>query len=73
MLQEVLDSATSYFRNSEGIAVRNGKLAFVSKVQKELFLLDLDQFTYTSISSSTASLPGGGEFDSQPDHVIADV
>ena len=68
MLQEVLDAATSYFSHSDGVAVRKGKLVFVSKVQKELFLLDLDHFTDTAISTSTASLPGGGEFDSQPDH-----
>ena len=69
-LQEGRDSAIAYFRNSEGIAIRNGKLAFVSKVQKELFILDLDKFTYTSFSTETSTLTGGGRFDSQPDHVL---
>ena len=72
VLQEGRDSANAYFRNSEGIAIRNGKLAFVSKVQKELFLLDLDLFTYTSFSTATAALTGGGQFDSQPDHLLVE-
>jgi uncharacterized protein len=64
-------SAETYFRNSEGIAVQNGKLAFVSKVQKQLFTLDLDKLTYTDVSTETSTLPGGGTLDDQPDHVIA--
>jgi hypothetical protein len=69
-LQEGRNSAISYFRASEGIAIRNGILAFVSKTQKELFLLDLDKFTYTSVGTETNTLTGGGRFDAQPDHVI---
>jgi hypothetical protein len=64
-------SAETYFRNSEVIAVQNGKLAFVSKVQKQLFTLDLDKLTYTAVSTDTSTLPGGGTLDDQPDHVIA--
>ena len=65
------ESAELYYRNSEGIAVQNGRLAFVSKAQRQLFTLDLDRFTYTVISTKTSVLPGGGTFESQPDHVIA--
>ena len=71
-LQDGRDSAIAYFRNSEGIAIRNGKLAFVSKEQKEMFILDLDKFTYTSFSTETGTLTGGGRFDSQPDHVLVE-
>jgi hypothetical protein len=46
-------------------------LAFVSKVQKQLFTLDLDKLTYTAVSTETSTLPGGGTLDDQPDHVIA--
>jgi Bacterial protein of unknown function (DUF839) len=64
-------SAQQYFQNSEGIALQNGKLHFVSKVQKQLFTLDLDLLTYTVVSTSTSTLPGGGIFEAQPDHVLA--
>ena len=63
-------SARNYFPNSEGIAVHNGKLAFVSKTKKQLFILNLDTFTYTVTSTTTSVLPGGGQFDAQPDHLI---
>jgi uncharacterized protein len=58
------------YPNAEGIAVHNGRLAFVSKVRKTMFFLDLDLLTYTKVSTATAPLPGGGQFDAQPDHVI---
>jgi uncharacterized protein len=64
-------SAQANFQNAEGIDVHNGVLYFVSKVQKEMFILQLDQFTYTKVSTLTSTLPGGGTFDAQPDHVIA--
>ena len=63
-------SAQTYFPNSEGIAIHNGKLAFVSKVKKQLFILNLNLFTYTVTSTATSTLPGGGQFDAQPDHLI---
>jgi uncharacterized protein len=63
-------SAQQNFQSSEGIAVQNGKLHFVSKVQKQLFTLDLDLLTYSVVSTSTSTLPGGGTFDDQPDHVL---
>ena len=64
-------SAQTYFQNAEGIAVHNGVLYFVSKVQREMFILQLDQLTYTKVSTATPVLPGGGSFDAQPDHLIA--
>ena len=63
-------SAESYFPNSEGIAIRSGTMAFVSKTKRQLFLLDLDQFTYSVVSTETDVLAGGGQFEGQPDHVI---
>jgi hypothetical protein len=63
-------SAQNNFPSSEGIAVQNGKLAFVSKTRKQLFTLNLDLLTYTVVSTATNTLPGGGRFDAQPDHVI---
>jgi hypothetical protein len=64
-------SANNYYKNSEGIAITNGTLAFVSKVEKLLFLLNLDQLTYTAVSTETPVLSTGGSFDAQPDHVIS--
>ena len=65
-------SANQYYRNSEGIAITNGTLAFVSKVEKLLFLLNLDTLTYTAVSTETPVLePGGGSLEAQPDHVIS--
>ena len=63
-------SASTNYPNAEGIAVHNGKLSFVSKTKKRLFILNLDARTYTSVSTSTSTLPGGGRFDGQPDHVV---
>lgn len=57
-------SATEHFPNTEGIDAHDGFLYIVSKKLKELFVLDLDAFTYTS--SSTTS----GAFDGQPDQII---
>ena len=52
-----------FYRNSEGIDVRNGLLYFVTKGSKSLYILDLDNYTY--VRSSTVS----GAFDGQPDQV----
>ena len=69
-LQAGQSSASTNYPNAEGIAVHNGKLSFVSKTNKRLFMLDLDALTYTSVSTATSVLPGGGQFDAQPDHLI---
>ena len=56
-------SASTYFPNAEGIDVINRQLFFVSKVNKELFELDLAAKTW--VVSSTVS----GAFDKQPDQI----
>jgi hypothetical protein len=56
-------NAQSFYRRSEGIDVRNGKLYMTTKRDKLLFILDLDKFTFES--SSTKS----GAFDGQPDQI----
>ena len=56
-------SSNQFYRNSEGIDIRNGLLYFVTKTSKSLYILDLDNFTYQR--SSTVS----GAFDGQPDQV----
>jgi hypothetical protein len=63
-------SAQTNFPGSEGIAIQNGMLAFVSKTRRLMYFLDLDAFTYTVVSTATAALTGGGSFDAQPDHLI---
>jgi uncharacterized protein len=63
-------SALQYYPSSEGIAIQNGKLYFVSKLRQELYTLNLDTLSYTVVSTRTSTLPGGGTFDSQPDHVL---
>ena len=70
-LSTARSSAQTYFPNSEGIAIQNGKLHFVSKVPKLLYSLDLDALTYTVVSTRTSTLPGGGIFADQPDHLLA--
>jgi uncharacterized protein len=70
-MREGRRSAKAYYGNSEGIAINNGILAFVAKVDKLLFLLDLQKLTYTVVSTETTTLPGGGSLDAQPDHVIS--
>jgi len=52
-----------YYKHSEGIDVHNDQLFFVSKVQKELFILNLDLLTYEV--HSTVS----GIFEGEPDQV----
>jgi uncharacterized protein len=64
------NSAAEYFPKAEGIAVRQGKLYFVSKKKKQLYTLDLNKSTYTVVSTATDDLPGGGKLDAEPDHVV---
>lgn len=64
-------SAEKYYRNSEGIVYHDGELLFVSKVQKELFRLNLEEGTYEQESTTLDSIPGGGSFEAQPDHLVA--
>eukprot|EP00980_Cylindrotheca_fusiformis_P030550 scaffold25013_cov122-Cylindrotheca_fusiformis.AAC.2 len=57
------DNALMYYRNTEGMDAWKGELFFVSKVQKELFVLDLDSNKYESFSTKF------GMFDGQPDQM----
>eukprot|EP00594_Rhizosolenia_setigera_P018961 CAMPEP_0178967946 /NCGR_PEP_ID=MMETSP0789-20121207/17923_1 /TAXON_ID=3005 /ORGANISM="Rhizosolenia setigera, Strain CCMP 1694" /LENGTH=337 /DNA_ID=CAMNT_0020653705 /DNA_START=874 /DNA_END=1887 /DNA_ORIENTATION=+ len=57
-------SAQENYPHTEGIDVHEGSLYFVSKTNKMLFILDLDEMTYTS--SSTMS----GTFNGQPDQIV---
>lgn len=57
-------SAQRHFPNCEGIDVRGNLLYFVCKARKEMFILNLDERTYTK--SSTVS----GKFQGQPDQIV---
>mmetsp|Transcript_34019 Transcript_34019/g.68521 ORF Transcript_34019/g.68521 Transcript_34019/m.68521 type:complete len:158 (-) Transcript_34019:1837-2310(-) len=57
-------SAKLHFPNCEGIDVRGNLLYFVCKLRKEMFILNLDERTYTK--SSTTS----GAFNGQPDQIV---
>lgn len=56
-------NANLYYRSSEGIDIRNGMMYFTTKYWKDLFIVDLDNMTYTR--SGTQS----GAFDGQPDQI----
>ena len=56
-------NAKSYYQYTEGIDVYDGELFVVSKLQKELFILDLDAQTYKVFSTVS------GVFDGTPDQL----
>jgi hypothetical protein len=62
-LQQGAQSAELYFPNGEGIDVANNELFFVSKRYKSLFVLNLDNGTYTNQTTRR------GLFDGQPDQL----
>lgn len=57
------DNSKMHYRNSEGIDVVEDRLFFVSKVQKEMFILDLSSNSYTVETTEH------GLFDGDPDQV----
>lgn len=63
-LGEGEQAAFNHFKNCEGIETHNGMLYFVSKVQYELFTLDLEEGTYKN--ESTAQ----GLFQGSPDQIV---
>jgi hypothetical protein len=63
-LEEARKQTEDYYRNSEGMDVFGNKLYFVSKVQKEMFILNLDTLTYEKFSTIF------GLFDGQPDQMV---
>jgi secreted PhoX family phosphatase len=62
-------SAANYYPNAEGIVYHNSTLYFVAKVTRTLFILDLNDKTYTS-ERTGSSWVGQGSFNSQPDQII---
>ena len=56
-------SAGTHFQNGEGIDVRDGKIYFTAKVQKYLYIFDIDNLTYERSSTEQ------GAFDNQTDQV----
>ena len=56
-------SAKLYFGGAEGIDVHNGRLYFTSKLEKRLFILNLDTMEYTVSSTEK------GAFAYQPDQI----
>ncbi|KAL7526097.1 hypothetical protein ACHAWF_001629, partial [Thalassiosira exigua] len=60
------DSAEEYFPNAEGIQVHEGKLYFMSKVDRKLLVLDLEDMTYTA-EITGKKMYGEGDFGDQPD------
>lgn len=62
-------SQERYFPNVEGISYHNGLLYFVSKVTYKLYVLDLDNGTYKTSTTSDYSLYDG-EFKHGPDQLV---
>jgi len=62
-------SAWKHYPNTEGILCHNSTLYFVAKVTRTLFILDLNDMTYTS-ELTGSSWVGQGSFNSQPDQII---
>ena len=62
-------SQEKYFPNVEGIIYSDGLLYFVSKVTYNLYVLDLDNGTYKTSTTSDYSLYDG-EFKHSPDQVV---
>eukprot|EP01082_Thalassiosira_pseudonana_P008593 g7388.t1 g7388 contig24:505229-506381(+) len=61
----------NYYVNAEGIIHQNGMLYFVSKLVKKLFLLDLDNMTYSVEYTNKGVSKDEGEFHSQPDQIAS--
>lgn len=69
--KDARDSAEEYFPNSEGISFHEeeGKLYFMSKVDKSVIILDVDNLTYeTEVTGK--KFYGDGSFSEQPDQNI---
>lgn len=64
-----MNSAANHYPNAEGIIYHNSTLYFVAKVSRTLFILDLEDMTYTS-ERTGSSFVGQGSFNSQPDQII---
>ena len=66
------ESQSRYHRNVEGIHYHDTHLYFISKIQKTLFILNLDSMTYTtSVLKSDYTTNGGGTFHNEPDQLLS--
>jgi len=63
-LSSAKSNAASHFPNTEGIDCHDGILYFVSKKLKQMFVLDLDSYTYNALSTRS------GAFNGQPDQIV---
>ena len=63
-----MNSASTHYPNTEGIAYHNSTLYFVSKVLKRMFILNLDDMTYTS-ENTGSKFDGQGGSNAQPDQI----
>ena len=63
-----MNSASTHYPNTEGIAYHNSTLYFVSKVLKRMFILNLDDMTYT-FENTGSKFDGQGSFNAQPDQI----
>jgi hypothetical protein len=57
-------SGQEHFPNTEGIDRYMNKLYFVSKIYKSMFILDLNDGTYSNVTTKN------GAFDGQPDQIV---
>ena len=58
-LSQARGNAANYYPDSEGIDVSGNQLFFVCKKIKQLFILNLDDFTYTNETSRSGLFDGG--------------
>lgn len=63
------NSASAYYRNSEGVSYHDGKLYFAAKKTHTLFILDLQKMTYEA-EYTGALFTGQGSFNAQPDQLF---
>eukprot|EP00984_Skeletonema_dohrnii_P009091 scaffold3431_cov157-Skeletonema_dohrnii-CCMP3373.AAC.2 len=68
-IEDGKSSAWNHYPNAEGIIYHNSTIYFVAKVTRTLFILDLNDMTYTS-ERTGSSWVGQGAFNSQPDQII---
>lgn len=64
-------SASTYYKNVEGITFHEGKIHFVSRRFKMIFILDLETKTYAVESTDIGELTGGGQFGDSPDQLLS--
>ena len=68
-LTEAKQSARTYYKNAEGIVYHDGLLYFATKEAQSLFIVNLQDGTYTK-ESTGLQFAGQGSFNAQPDQVI---